>query len=83
MNSGLDEYVVVNVNPDSWGILYPSCQGRSGMRDRATEREQPGKASARLRMIQHSEQMTPNVSRTCRFFEISRAQFYIWLRRYR
>ena len=35
---------------------------------------------ARLRRIQHFEQVTHNVSRTCRFFGISRGQFYTWLR---
>ncbi len=38
---------------------------------------------ARLRMIQHCEQVTRNVCRPCRFFGISRAQFYVWLGRYR
>lgn len=40
------------------------------------------KAHARLRMIQHSEQVTQNVRKTCRFFGVSRNQFYLWLRRY-
>jgi transposase-like protein len=34
-------------------------------------------------MIQHCEQVTHNVSQTCRFFGISRTQFSMWLRRYR
>ncbi len=38
---------------------------------RAKELEQGRKAKARLRMIQHYEQVTYNVSRTCRFFGIS------------
>ena len=45
--------------------------------------EQDRKARFRLRRIQHCEQVTQNVSATCRFFGISRGQFYIWLRRYR
>lgn len=49
----------------------------------ATEREKLRQAKARLRRIQHYEQVTRNVSQTCRFFGISRGQFYIWLRRYR
>ena len=53
------------------------------MRHRAKELEQARKAKGRLRMIQHYEQVTRNVSRTCRFFGISRTQFYIWLNRYR
>lgn len=53
------------------------------MSHRVTKREHTGKAKARLRMIQHYEQVTWNVSRTCRFFGISRTQFYIWHKRYR
>jgi len=34
-------------------------------------------------MIQHYEQVSRNVCQTCRFFGISRSQFYVWLRRYR
>jgi transposase-like protein len=49
----------------------------------ATEQEKLRQAKARLRRIQHYEQLTKNVSQTCRFFGISRGQFYIWLRRYR
>lgn len=47
------------------------------------ERELVRKVRARLRMLQHYEQVTRNVSRTCRFFGMSRTQFYIWLQRYR
>jgi transposase InsO family protein len=47
------------------------------------EVEQDRKAKLRLRRIQHFERVTRNVSRTCRFFGISRGQFYIWLQRYR
>ncbi len=53
------------------------------MRQAAKELEQARKARARLRMIQHAEQVSRNVSQTCRFFGISRTQFYIWLGRYR
>ncbi len=53
------------------------------MRQAAKELEQARKARARLRMIQHYEQVSRNVSQTCRFFGISRTQFYIWLGRYR
>ena len=38
---------------------------------------------ARLRMTQHYQQVTRNVSQTCRFFGLSRTQLYICLRRYR
>jgi transposase-like protein len=48
-----------------------------------TKQEKLRQAKARLRRIQHFEQVTHNVSRTCRFFGVSRGQFYTWLRRYR
>src|SRR4030095_14327000 len=53
------------------------------MGKRATEQENLRQAKARLRRIQHYEQVTHNVSQTCRFFGVSRRQFYTWLRRYR
>jgi hypothetical protein len=34
-------------------------------------------------MIQYYEQVSGNVCQTCRFFGISRSQFYVCLRRYR
>ncbi len=43
------------------------------MRQAARESEQARKAKARLRTIQHYEQVTRNVSRTCRFFGCKRA----------
>jgi len=46
------------------------------MRRAVNELEQTRKARARLRMIQHYEQVTHNVSQTCRFFGISHTQFY-------
>ena len=46
-------------------------------------REQLQKARIWLRRIQHYKQATKNVSRPCRFFRISRGQFYFWLRHYR
>jgi transposase-like protein len=49
----------------------------------ATEQEKLRQAKARLRRIQHYEQVTHNVSKTCRFFGVSRRQFYTWLKRYR
>jgi len=49
----------------------------------ATEQEKLRQAKARLRRIQHYEQVTHNVSQTCRFFGVSRRQFYTWLKRYR
>jgi transposase len=49
----------------------------------AAELEKLRQAKARLRRIQHYEQVTHNVSKTCRFFGVSRRQFYTWLHRYR
>jgi len=46
------------------------------------EKDQLRRAKIRLRRIQHYEQVTKNVSQTCRFCGISRGQFYFWLRRY-
>ena len=48
-----------------------------------TEQEKLRQAKARLRRIQHYEQVTHNVSQTCRYFGVSRGQFYTWLHRYR
>ncbi len=48
----------------------------------ATEQEKLRQAKARLRRIHHYEQVTHNVSQTCRFFGVSRRQFYTWLHRY-
>ena len=53
------------------------------MGEREREKEQLRRAKIRLRRIHHYEQVTRNVSQTCRFFGISRGQFYFWLRRYR
>jgi transposase-like protein len=49
----------------------------------AKAREQEHKARARLRVLHHYEQVTRNVSRTCRFFGISRTLFYRRRDRYR
>ena len=49
----------------------------------AREREQDRRARTRLRAIHHYEQVTRNVSRTCRFFGISRTISYRCLGRYR
>src|SRR4029453_9996501 len=46
------------------------------------DRERAQRAAARLRVLQHCEQVSRNISRTCRFFEISRTLFYEWRRRY-
>src|SRR5215471_7726578 len=56
---------------------------RSGMRRSIGDRERAQRATARLRVLQHYEQVSRNISRTCRFFGISRTLFYEWRRRYR
>lgn len=43
---------------------------------------QARKVKARLRMLQHAQRVSGNVSQTCRFFGVSRALFYIWKKRY-
>ncbi len=53
------------------------------MSQAAKAREQDRKARARVRVLHHCEQVTRNVSQTCRFFGISRSLFYIWRDRYR
>ena len=53
------------------------------MSQAAKAREQDRKARARLRVLHHCEQVTRNVSQTCRFFGISRSLFYLWRDRYR
>jgi len=52
------------------------------MSRKVDEQEQRRKVKARLRMLQHYQKISRNVSQTCRFFGISRSQFYIWLRRF-
>lgn len=49
----------------------------------AKAREQEHKARARLHVLHDNEQVTRNVTRTCRFFGISRTLFYRWRDRYR
>jgi transposase-like protein len=53
------------------------------MRHAAKKREQERRARARLRVLHHFEQVTRNVSQTCRFWGISRTLFYRWRDRYR
>jgi len=40
------------------------------------------RAGTRLRVLQHFEQVSRNINRTCRFFGISCTLFYEWRRRY-
>ena len=37
----------------------------------------------RLEIIRHAEEVTGNISKTCRYFGISRQTFYKWVRRYK
>ena len=52
------------------------------MSDPVYEQIQARKVKARLRMLQHAQRVSGNVSQTCRFFGVSRALFYIWKKRY-
>ena len=52
------------------------------MKNPAYEQIQARKVKARLRMLQHAQRISGNVSQTCRFFGVSRALFYIWKKRY-
>jgi transposase-like protein len=47
-----------------------------------TEQELIRGAARRLAIIRHAQEVTGNVSLTCRYFGITRQAFYIWLRRY-
>jgi transposase-like protein len=47
-----------------------------------TERELSRGAARRLSIIRHAEEVTGNVSLTCRYYGISRQVFYKWRRRY-
>lgn len=46
------------------------------------DREQQRKIRHRLAVLRHAEEVTGNVSATCRYYGISRQCFYKWLRRY-
>jgi len=47
-----------------------------------TERELDRHAAHRLAIIRHAQELTGNVSKTCRYYGISRQVYYKWLRRY-
>jgi transposase len=47
-----------------------------------TERELDRHAAHRLSIIRHAQELTGNVSKTCRYYGISRQVYYKWLRRY-
>ena len=46
------------------------------------EREQQRKVRHRLGVLRHAEEVSGNVSATCRYYGISRQCFYKWKRRY-
>lgn len=52
------------------------------MQRSAYEQEQTRKAEAQLRMLHHRRRISHSVNQTCRFFGISRAQFYIRKRQF-
>jgi transposase-like protein len=52
------------------------------MKNPVYEQIQAGKVKARLRVLQHAQRISGNVSQTCRFFGVSRALFYIWKEHY-
>jgi transposase len=47
-----------------------------------TEKELARGVAHRLAIIRHAQEVTGNVSMTCRYFGITRQAFYTWLRRY-
>src|SRR5260221_14784767 len=67
--------------PDRWDILT-TPRRRVGMKNQVYEQIQARKGKARLRMLQHAQRLSGNVSQTCRFFGVSRALYYIWKKRY-
>jgi hypothetical protein len=54
----------------------PNRDRGSSMAKGATEQEKLRQATARLWRTKHYEQVMHNVSKTCRFFGVSRRQFY-------
>jgi transposase-like protein len=46
-----------------------------------TERELARGAARRLAIIRQAQEVTGNISLTCRYYGISRQVFYKWLRR--
>jgi transposase-like protein len=47
-----------------------------------TDRELQRRAAHRLAVIRHAREVTGNVSKTCRYYGITRQAYYKWLRRY-
>ena len=46
------------------------------------DRERDRNAARRLAILRHAREVTGNVSRTCRYYGITRQAYYTWLRRY-
>jgi transposase-like protein len=63
--------------PDRWVILT-AHRRRFGMGNPVYEQIQARKVKARLRMLQHAQRVSGNISQTCRFFDVSRSLYYIW-----
>lgn len=47
-----------------------------------TEQQLVRGAAHRLAIIRHAQEVTGNVSKTCRYYGITRQAYYKWLRRY-
>src|SRR6266566_2563078 len=47
-----------------------------------TDRERDRNAARQLAILRHAREITGNVSRTCRYYGITRQAYYTWLRRY-
>lgn len=47
-----------------------------------SEREIARNAARRLAIIRHAQEVTGNMSKTCRYYGITRQVYYKWLRRY-
>jgi hypothetical protein len=57
-------------------IVYTSVLGTKG--GPVTEKELTRGAARRLAIIRHSQEVTGNVSMTCRYFGITRQAYYKW-----
>ena len=47
-----------------------------------TDRELSRIATHRLAVLRHAKEVSGNVSKTCRYYGITRQSFYTWQRRY-
>jgi transposase-like protein len=46
------------------------------------QQQQDRQANRRLAILRHAEEITGNVSQTCRYYGITRTRFCVWQRRY-